>query len=307
MAVEGVDEVADDGLIGIAVVGQLQAEQGIADLLGTDVQGLAVEIGAPTLPGIEALVGTDLVDHAQQYLAPLQECDAHGIGGILVDEVGGAVERIDHPEHLLGIVAGKSFLGDESRLGQQFAQRTDNQLFGTFIDIRHIIVGMLALHALERELTALLADIGACPAGYLADGFYAVKIFVVHHLLWFGGEDHRPAIEVAAYEIAEHLADVNDEDGRLEGWRHKEIEGIGYRVGKAAEDEHGDTQHQRQHLSLAGELDGGGHDKAATDGQQKTGERSLGQTPGEDLGGRLYAVGLGIGDEPGREQAADDA
>ena len=71
--------------------------------------------------------------------------------------------------------------------------------------------------------------------------------------LLFGLEEERPAVEVAADEVAEHLADVDDEDVGLEeqfGRRDKEIEGVGDGVGEATEDEDGHTQYQRQHLAL---------------------------------------------------------
>ena len=45
MTIESVDEVMDDGLIGVAVVWQLQTEQGILNLLRADVEGLTVEEG----------------------------------------------------------------------------------------------------------------------------------------------------------------------------------------------------------------------------------------------------------------------
>ena len=83
----------------------------------------------------------------------------------------------------------------------------------------------------------------------------------------------------------------------------EEVEGIGDAVGKATEDEDGNTEEEGEHLTLAGELDGGGHDETATDGKKETGPGTFRQATGEDLGGWLDAVGLGIGDEPcGEEQ-----
>ena len=126
---------------------------------------------------------------------------------------------------------------------------------------------------------------------------------------FLGFEEERPAVEVAADEVAEDLAEVDDEDGGLEnlvGGGNEEVEGIGDGVGEAAEDEDGYAQHQRQHLALAGELYGGGHDESAADGEQETGPRAFRQTTCKDLRGGFHAVGLGIGDHPGREQTAHD-
>ena len=86
----------------------------------------------------------------------------------------------------------------------------------------------------------------------------------------------------------------------------EEVEGIGDAVGEATEDEDGDTEEEGEHLTLAGELDGGGHDETATDSKKETGPRTFRQTTGEDLGGWLDAVGLGIGNEPCGEETAYD-
>ena len=126
---------------------------------------------------------------------------------------------------------------------------------------------------------------------------------------FFGLEEEGPAVEVAADEVAEDLADVDDEDVSLEelvGRGDEEVEGVGDGVGEATEDEDGHTQYQRQHLPLAGEFDGGGHDESATDGQQETGPGTFRQSSSEDLRGGLDTVRLGIGNHPGRKQTAHD-
>ena len=105
-------------------------------------------------------------------------------------------------------------------------------------------------------------------------------------LLLLGLEEEGPAVEVAADEVAEYLAEVDDEDIGLEelgGGRDEEVEGVSDGVGEAAEDEDGYTQQQRQHLAFAGELDGGGHDESATDGQQETRPRAFRQTACKNL------------------------
>ena len=105
-------------------------------------------------------------------------------------------------------------------------------------------------------------------------------------IVFFGLEEEDPAVEVAADEVAEDLAEVDDEDVGLEelfGWGDKEIEGVGDGVGEAAEDEDGHAKDQRQHLALAGKFDGGGHDESAADGQQETRPGAFSQPSGEDL------------------------
>ena len=61
------------------------------------MQRLVIQPSASTLPGIEAFVGTDFVDDAYQDLLLTEQGDAHGIGCILVNEIRGAVERVNHP------------------------------------------------------------------------------------------------------------------------------------------------------------------------------------------------------------------
>ena len=127
----------------------MQAEQGVFEPLLTDVYRLAVEVCTAIFPGIVALVGTDLIDHAEDDAAALHQCDADGVRGILMDEVGGAVERVDHPDELFAVVACRTFLGDESGFGQQLAQGRYDARLGAFIDIAHVVVGVLALYLAE--------------------------------------------------------------------------------------------------------------------------------------------------------------
>ena len=75
---------------------------------------------------------------------------------------------------------------------------------------------------------------------------------------------------------------------------------------KAAKDEHRHTQHHRQHLTLTGELDSRRHDETAADSQKETSPGAFRQTTCKDLGGRFHTIGLGIGNEPSREQTTYD-
>ena len=118
IAVEMGDETGDEGLVGIAVVRQLKADEGIGDGAIANVNRSAVHPGAAVFPGIETLVGTDVVDHADQNLAAIDEGDGDGIGRKAVNEIGGAVEWIDHPQQLLVAMRGQPLFGDETSLWQ---------------------------------------------------------------------------------------------------------------------------------------------------------------------------------------------
>ena len=54
---------------------------------------------------------------------------ADAVGRILMDEVGGAVERVDDPQILFVGITGCAFLGNESCLGQQLSQGSHNEQF----------------------------------------------------------------------------------------------------------------------------------------------------------------------------------
>ena len=51
MTVVLVDEPMDDGLVGVAVIGELQAEEGIVDVYMAHMDGTAVEPGSTASPG----------------------------------------------------------------------------------------------------------------------------------------------------------------------------------------------------------------------------------------------------------------
>ena len=97
-----------------------------------------------------------------------------------MDEVRRAVERVDYPAVLLVVIDGRPFLGDEARLGQQFAQCLDDESLRAFVDVRHVVVGVFALHLFFLKLPALLSNIGPGPPRHIADG--TGKLFQLHHL-----------------------------------------------------------------------------------------------------------------------------
>ena len=117
VAIKMVDETLDDGLVGIAIIRQLQAEQGILKLLGAYMQAGAISIGAATLPGVVTLGVAHLVDHTYQHLVTMQQGYAYSIRGILMYEVSSTIERIDHPQQLLVAMRSQALFGDETGLG----------------------------------------------------------------------------------------------------------------------------------------------------------------------------------------------
>ena len=95
-------------------------------------------------------------------------------------------------------------------------------------------------------------------------------------------------VEVAADEIADDDADVEDQDTQPvvgnERHRHAQIIiSVGNTVREAAHDEEWHTEEQRKVLTLAGKGDCRGHDESAAYGKDASLERSDGKSSFEDL------------------------
>ena len=107
--------------------------------------------GAPALFRPEALVGQRLVDQPLGDLA----CRPPGCGsstaieiakcGNAVEEVGGAVERIDDPARLVRIALDlAAFLEQHAPVGPGVAQLLDERLLGALVGHRHEVGRALA-------------------------------------------------------------------------------------------------------------------------------------------------------------------
>lgn len=130
-------------------------------------------------------------------------------------------------------------------------------------------------------------------------------------LLFFPNMVADDAVEVAADEVAQHDAEIEDEnlgpkDGVEINGNAQIVESVGHTVGKTAHDEERHAKEQREILSLAGESDGGGHNHTAADGQNAAPDRSDGQAAFQNLLCRiLKRHGTHAGDD-GHNEAADD-
>ena len=113
--------------IAMRLVGDAGGDQRLGEVAaGGDAQPALVEPGAPALLRPEALVGERLVDQAVGDLAPalaaglrLLDRDRDGEMGDAVEEVGGAVERIDDPARLVRIALDRAaFLEQQAPVGR---------------------------------------------------------------------------------------------------------------------------------------------------------------------------------------------
>ena len=103
-----VEDLVEAAEIAMRLVGDAGGDQRLGEVAaGGDAQPPLVEPGAPALFRPEALVGQRIVDQAVAELAPalaaglrLLDRDRDGEMGDAVEEVGGAVDRIDDPARL---------------------------------------------------------------------------------------------------------------------------------------------------------------------------------------------------------------
>ena len=157
-----------------------QAITAVELLARGDAEALIVEIGALALLGEEQVVVGGIVDEACDQFAFALKPDRHREVRNAVQEVGGAVERIDDPHiGLVGALARAAFLADEAvagpGLGQFVVERLLRALVGRGDEIRRTF---------QRDLQILdLAEIALQRAAGAARGF--------HHDVEKGGMQHR--------------------------------------------------------------------------------------------------------------------
>ena len=111
-----------------------------------DADAAVVEEGAASLGGGEQLVLHRIVDHRVRQAAAVLHADRDAILRKAVDEVGGAVERIDDPD-VFGLAFGApGFLGMEVVVGIGVAHDADDRLLGRLVHLGDEVVGPLGLH-----------------------------------------------------------------------------------------------------------------------------------------------------------------
>ena len=133
-----------------------------------DAHAAVVQERAAATAGGEQFVARRVIDDRLRDLAALGQRDRHGVVGQAVDEVGGAVQRIDDPLEL-GLVGAlqAEFLAQDGVIRISGAQRLDDGLLGGAIDFRDIIARPLASHAESFQIHAGTVDNGAGTPGRL--------------------------------------------------------------------------------------------------------------------------------------------
>ncbi len=117
-----------------------------------DPDAAAIEGGAAATAGGEFLFAQRIIDHAVLHPALDLQGDGHRVLGKAVDEIGGAVERIDHPQVIGAFaLAGQfaAFLGEDAVVRVRLADDVDDACLGGLVHLGDEVVGLLAIH-LER-------------------------------------------------------------------------------------------------------------------------------------------------------------
>ena len=156
--------------IAAADMRQAAGDHQLVELLARgDAQALVVQVRALALLGEEQVVIGGIVDEACDQLAFALERDRHGEVRNAVQEVGGAVERIDDPDiGLVGAFARAAFLADEAVAGAGLGQFVIERLFGALVG-----EGDEVCRTFQRNLQILdLAEIALQVAAGAARGFH---------------------------------------------------------------------------------------------------------------------------------------
>src|SRR6266702_196735 len=189
-AAEAGDAVLDRGhlaaeffVVAAADMGQATGHHAFAELAAAGhPQALVVEEGALAALGDVELVIGGVVDHARDDRALARQPDRDRKLRDAVQEVGGAVERIDDPGvALVAALAHAAFLADEAVTGPRLGEILVEDLFGALVGERDEI-----RRPLQRDLQMLdLAEIALeAAAGAARRLDHDVDSGGIQHELW---------------------------------------------------------------------------------------------------------------------------
>ena len=134
---------------------------------------VVVEIGAAAARRGEEIVAHRIVDHRLRDQSLLREGDRHAVLRESVQEVGGAVERIDDPDVLgVGIVAfGRALFREDRMVRVGVEQRVDDRAFRRAVDLAHEVLRPLRRDGQPVEVAGAAADhVAGTARGFHRDG-----------------------------------------------------------------------------------------------------------------------------------------
>jgi hypothetical protein len=118
------------------------AEQGVLQGVVADSHAPVVHLRAGATRGGEHLLPDRIVDQPRFQPVLVAETDGNGEVRNAVQEVGGAVQRIDDPLILVLAVLFAAFLGQNTVVGIGLAQNLDNLLFGLYVRFTDEVVAL---------------------------------------------------------------------------------------------------------------------------------------------------------------------
>ena len=145
-----------------------------------------VQEGATALGGSEQVVAGGVVNHRLLDLALDGERNAHAVHGEAVDEVGGAVQRVDHPDEIgmLGAVLLARLFSQDAVAWVGCEQGFDDDFFSRMIHFGHKVVDLLLRNAHGFHVKGRAVDDGAGGACSL-DGHVEHGVQIGRHKLWW--------------------------------------------------------------------------------------------------------------------------
>ena len=135
-----------------AARGGADGNQGVAQAPGpADVDGLAVQKSPLALAGGEHLSGVGVIDHRHPRLSLGHQGQGDGAVLEFVDQVGGAVHRVQHPDRRLKIpVKGGLFLGQKADVRAERPQPPFQKGLDRGVRHGHIVCGGLGADLLRE-------------------------------------------------------------------------------------------------------------------------------------------------------------
>ena len=149
-------------------IGESRGDQGpihAGDITDPDLG--SVQPGSSSFPGVEILIQPEFIDNAGHHLIFFRKGHAYGKRKDPVYEIGGAVQRIDHPVITFPTLAAGPLLGYKPCFGHQQRKSFHQDPFGMFVHFCDKILSPLLFNFQAYALPVPLTDVGSC-------GFYDI-------------------------------------------------------------------------------------------------------------------------------------
>lgn len=106
------------------------------------------------------------IHHSNQQFFFTTKGDTHTIRSIIMDKIGGSVQRVYQPAIVFRSQAARTSFGNESCFGKQFPKLSHNTAFRFFIYIRYIVVSIFLLYLATVKTATLFTKKNTRPECY---------------------------------------------------------------------------------------------------------------------------------------------